>query len=99
MNKTELVAAISEKTELTKKDSEKALKALIDVVAEELKKGEKVQLIGFGSFEVRDRAARTGKNPLTGEEMNIPAAKVPAFKAGRALKILLTTSNFKKIYK
>ena len=71
MNKTELVAAISEKTELTKKDSEKALKALIDVVAEELKKGEKVQLIGFGSFEVRDRAARTGKNPLTGEEMNI----------------------------
>ena len=89
MNKTELVAAISEKTELTKKDSEKALKALIDVVAEELKKGEKVQLIGFGSFEVRDRAARTGKNPLTGEEMNIPAAKVPAFKAGRALKDLV----------
>ncbi len=63
MNKTELVAAISEKTELTKKDSEKALKALIDVVAEELKKGEKVQLVGFGTFEVSERAARTGKKP------------------------------------
>ena len=70
MNKTELVAAISEKTELTKKDSEKALKALIDVVAEELKKGEKVQLVGFGTFEVSERAARTGKNPQTGAEIN-----------------------------
>ena len=69
MNKTELVAAISEKTELTKKDSEKALKALIDVVAEELKKGEKVQLVGFGTFEVSERAARTGKNPQTGAEL------------------------------
>ena len=69
MNKTELVAAISEKTELTKKDSEKALKALIDVVAEELKKGEKVQLVGFGTFEVSERAARTGKNPQTGAEI------------------------------
>ena len=86
MNKTELVAAISEKTELTKKDSEKALKALIDVVAEELKKGEKVQLVGFGTFEVSERAARTGKNPQTGAEIKISACKAPKFKAGKALK-------------
>ena len=86
MNKTELVAAISEKTELTKKDSEKALKALIDVVAEELKKGEKVQLVGFGTFEVSERAARTGKNPQTGAEIKIAACNAPKFKAGKALK-------------
>ena len=86
MNKTELVAAISEKTELTKKDSEKALKALIDVVAEELKNGEKVQLVGFGTFEVSERAARTGKNPQTGAEIKIAACKAPKFKAGKALK-------------
>ena len=86
MNKTELVAAISEKTELTKKDSEKALKALIDVVAEELMKGEKVQLVGFGTFEVSERAARTGKNPQTGAEIKIAACKAPKFKAGKALK-------------
>lgn len=86
MNKTELVAAISEKTELTKKDSEKALKALIDVVAEELKKGEKVQLVGFGTFEVAERAAREGRNPQTGETMTIAASKNPKFKAGKALK-------------
>ena len=86
MNKTELVAAISEKTELTKKDSEKALKALIDVVAEELKKGEKIQLVGFGTFEVSERAARTGRNPQTGAEMTIAASKAPKFKAGKALK-------------
>lgn len=86
MNKTELVAAISEKTELTKKDSEKALKALIDVVAEELKKGEKVQLVGFGTFEVAERAAREGRNPQTGETMKIEASKSPKFKAGKALK-------------
>ena len=86
MNKTELVVAISEKTELTKKDSEKALKALIDVVAEELKKGEKVQLVGFGTFEVSERAARTGKNPQTGAEIKIAACKAPKFKAGKALK-------------
>ena len=89
MNKTELVAAISEKTELTKKDSEKALKALIDVVAEELKKGEKVQLVGFGTFEVSERAARTGKNPQTGAEIKIAACKAPKFKAGKALKDLI----------
>ena len=86
MNKTELVAAIADKTELSKKDSEKALKAFIDVVGEELKKGEKIQLVGFGTFEVTERAARTGKNPRTGEAIQIAASKVPAFKAGRALK-------------
>ena len=91
MNKTEIVAAISEKTELTKKDSEKALKALIDVVAEELKKGEKVQLVGFGTFEVSERAARTGKNPQTGAEIKIAACKAPKFKAGKALKDVVNT--------
>ena len=86
MNKTELVAAIAEKTELTKKDSEKALKAFIDVVTEELKKGEKVQLVGFGTFEVAKRNSRTGKNPQTGKAIKIPACKAPKFKAGKALK-------------
>ena len=89
MNKTELVAAIAEKTELTKKDSEKALKAFIDVVTEELKKGEKVQLVGFGTFEVATREARTGRNPRTGAEMTIPASKAPKFKAGKALKDMI----------
>ena len=89
MNKQELLSAISEKSGLTKKDSEAALAAFIETVQESLKKGDKVQLIGFGSFEVRERAARSGKNPLTGEPMDIPAAKVPAFKAGRALKDLI----------
>ncbi|MFQ7574817.1 MAG: HU family DNA-binding protein [Lachnospira sp.] len=86
MNKTELVAAIAEKTELSKKDSEKALKAFIDVVSEELKKGEKIQLVGFGTFEVASRAARTGKNPQTGKAIEIAACKAPKFKAGKALK-------------
>ena len=86
MNKTELVAAVAEKAELSKKDSEKALKAFIDVVAEELKKGEKIQLVGFGTFEVAERAAREGRNPLTGEKMTIKASKAPKFKAGKALK-------------
>ncbi len=86
MNKTELVAAMAEKAELSKKDSEKALKAFIDVVAEELKKGEKIQLVGFGTFEVAERAAREGRNPLTGEKMTIKASKAPKFKAGKALK-------------
>ena len=86
MNKTELVAAMAEKAELSKKDSEKALKAFIDVVSEELQKGEKIQLVGFGSFEVSERAARTGKNPQTGAEIKIPASKAPKFKAGKALK-------------
>lgn len=86
MNKTELVATIADKTELSKKDSEKALKAFIDVVAEELQKGEKIQLVGFGTFEVAERAAREGRNPLTGEKMQISASKAPKFKAGKALK-------------
>ena len=79
MNKTELVAAIAKKTELSKKDAEKALKAFTDIVADELKKGEKVQLVGFGSFEVAERAAREGINPLTKQPMSIPASKAPKF--------------------
>ena len=86
MNKAELVAAIAEKTELSKKDSEKALKAFIDVVTEELKKGEKVQLVGFGTFETSKRAAREGRNPQTGETMKIAASVAPKFKPGKALK-------------
>ena len=86
MNKTELVAAMAEKTELSKKDAEKALKAFTDVVAEELKKGEKVQLVGFGTFEVAEREAREGRNTRTGETMTIAASKSPKFKAGKALK-------------
>lgn len=86
MNKAELVAAIAEKTELSKKDSEKALKAFIDVVTDELKKGEKIQLVGFGTFEVSKRAAREGRNPQTGKTMKIAASKAPKFKAGKALK-------------
>ena len=86
MNKTEFIAAVAEKAEISKKDSEKALKAFIDVVADELKKGEKIQLVGFGTFEVIERAAREGRNPLTGETMQIKASKAPKFKAGKALK-------------
>lgn len=86
MNKTELISAIAEKTQLTKKDSELALKAFMNVVSEELKKGEKIQLVGFGTFEVAKRAARTGKNPQTGKEIAIPASKSAKFKAGKALK-------------
>ena len=86
MNKTELVAAMAEKTELSKKDAEKVLKAFTDVVAEELTKGEKIQLVGFGTFEVVDRPAREGRNPKTGETMKIAASKAPKFKAGKALK-------------
>ena len=86
MNRTELVAAIAEKTELSRKDAEKALKAFTDVVAEQLKNGEKVQLVGFGTFEVSERAERDGRNPLTGEAMKIKASRSPKFKAGKALK-------------
>ena len=86
MNKTELVAAMAEAAEISKKDAEKALKAFTDVVADELKKGEKVQLVGFGTFEVSERAAREGRNPQTGETMKIEASKAPKFKAGKALK-------------
>ena len=84
MNRTELIAAMAEKTELSKKDAEKALKAFTDVVAEELKKGEKIQLVGFGTFEVSERAAREGRNPRSGETMTIAASKSPKFKAGKA---------------
>lgn len=86
MNKTELVASVAEKAEITKKEAEKVVGAIFDSIEEALAKGDKVQLIGFGTFEVRERAARTGRNPRTGEEITIPAAKVPAFKPGKALK-------------
>ena len=86
MNKTELIAAVAEKAELSKKDAEKAVKAFTDVVSEELVHGGKIQLVGFGTFEVSERAAREGRNPKSGEVMNIPASKTPKFKAGKALK-------------
>ena len=86
MNKTELVAAIAEKTDLTKKDAELALTAVVESITEALVKGDKVQLIGFGSFEVKNRAARVGRNPKTKEAIQIPASKTPVFKAGKALK-------------
>ena len=86
MNKTELVAAIAEKAELSKKDSEKALKAFVDVVTAELKIEEKFQYVCFGTFEVSKRAAREGRNPQTGKTMKIEACKAPRFKAGKALK-------------
>ena len=86
MNKTELVAAMADAAGLSKKDAEKALKAFTDVVAEELKKDGKVQLVGFGTFEVSERAAREGRNPQTGKTMSNPASKAPKFKAGKALK-------------
>ena len=86
MNRVELVAAIAEQTELSKKDAEKALKAFTDVVTEELKKGGKIQLVGFGTFEVSERAAREGRNPQTGKTMTSAASKAPRFKAGKALK-------------
>lgn len=86
MNKTELIAAIAGNAEISKKDAEKAVKAFVDVVTEELQKGEKVQVVGFGTFEVVERAAREGRNLHTGETMMIAASKAPKFKAGKALK-------------
>ncbi len=86
MNKTELVAAMAEKAGLSKKDAEAALKAFTETVTDELKKGEKIALVGFGTFEVSERAAREGRNPLTGAPMTIAASKAPKFKAGKALK-------------
>ena len=86
MNKTELVAAVAEQADISKKDAEKALKAFVDVVTEEMKKGEKVQLVGFGTFEVSERAAREGRNPQSGEVMKIAASKAPKFKAMKSLK-------------
>ena len=86
MNKTELIAAVAEKADLSKKDAEAAITAAVDAIAEALTQGEKVQLVGFGSFEVKTRAARVGRNPKTGEEIPIAEAKLPVFKAGKALK-------------
>ena len=89
MNKTELVAAIAAKAEVSKKDAENVLNAFIDTVGSTLKSGDKIQLVGFGTFETRERAARKGKNPQTGAVIDIPAATVPAFKAGKALKEII----------
>ena len=89
MNKTELTAAMAEQAGIYIKDAEKALKAFTDVVSDELNKGGKVQLVGFGTFEVSERAAREGRNPQTGKSMKIAASKAPKFKAGKALKDLV----------
>ena len=86
MNKTELIAAVAEKAEISKKDAEKAVKAFTDVVSEELVNGGKIQLVGFGTFEVSERPAREGRNPRTGETLTIAATKTPKFKVGKALK-------------
>lgn len=86
MNKAELIAAVAAAAEISKKDAEIAVSATLDTITNALKEGDKVQLVGFGSFEVKERAARTGKNPATGEHIDIPASKAPAFKAGKAFK-------------
>ena len=86
MNKAELITAIAEKSGLNKKDAEKATNAFVDVITETLQKGDKVQLVGFGGFEVKNRAARMGRNPKTKEQISIPASSVPVFKAGKAFK-------------
>ncbi len=86
MNKTDLINSVSEQTQLSKKDVSKTVDAVFEAIESSLKGGDKVQLIGFGNFEVRERAARKGRNPQTGEEIEIPASKVPAFKPGKALK-------------
>ena len=86
MNKTDLIAAVAAKTGETKKSAEASINAIVDVIAETLASGDKIQLVGFGSFEVRQRAARKGRNPQTGKEMKIAAKKAPVFKAGKALK-------------
>lgn len=86
MNKSELIAEVAAKAELTKKDADVAVNATIEVITEALKCGERVQLVGFGTFEVRERGARTGRDPRTNKEIKIPASKAPAFKSGKALK-------------
>ncbi|HPX92992.1 MAG TPA: HU family DNA-binding protein [Bacillota bacterium] len=91
MNKTDLINAVAAKTELSKKDSDKAVSAVFDVITEQLAAGEKVVLVGFGTFEVRHRAARKGRNPSTKEEILIPATKAPAFKAGKGLKTIVNS--------
>ena len=93
MNKTELVASVAEKAGLTKKDSEKAVNAVLATVTESLQKGDKVQLVGFGTFEVRERKARKAKNPQTKDDIVIPETKVPAFKAGKGLKDVVAKKN------
>lgn len=89
MNKTELIAKVAEATEMTKKEATQSVEAILTVITEALRSGDKVQLIGFGNFEVRDRAARKGRNPQTGEEIDIPASKVPAFRPGKQLKAMV----------
>ena len=89
MNKTELIAAIADQAEISKKDAEAALNAFTGIVGDALKKGDKIQLVGFGTFEVSERSARTGRNPQTGETIKIKASKSPKFKAGKALKDLV----------
>lgn len=86
MNKAELIAQVAEKSDMTKKDAEKAVSAVLAAIEEALARGDKVQLVGFGTFEVRERAARKGRNPQTGEEIEISAARVPVFKAGKSLR-------------
>ncbi|MFD0711149.1 HU family DNA-binding protein [Paenibacillus sp. GCM10027626] len=86
MNKTELIAKVAELTDLSKKDASKAVDAVFDAISEALQSGDKVQLVGFGNFEVKSREARKGRNPQTGQEIDIPASKIPSFKAGKALK-------------
>ena len=86
MNKAELIAAVAEKAGLSKKDTEKVINAAFDTITDELVAGEQVSLVGFGSFDVRNRAERTGRNPVTREEITIPASRTPVFKAGKAIK-------------
>ncbi|GGF87887.1 HU family DNA-binding protein [Paenibacillus abyssi] len=90
MNKTDLIAKVAESTELSKKDATKAVDAVFDAISDALQSGEKVQLVGFGNFEVRERSARKGRNPQTGEEIEIAASKMPAFKPGKSLKDLVS---------
>lgn len=90
MNKTELIAKVAELTDLSKKDASKAVDAVFDAISESLQGGDKVQLVGFGNFEVKSREARKGRNPQTGEEIDIPASKIPSFKAGKSLKDLVS---------
>lgn len=90
MNKTELVAKVAEMTDLSKKDAQRAVEAVFDAITDALKSGDKVQLMGFGNFEIRERSARKGRNPQTGEEIDIAASKVPAFKPGKALRESVT---------
>jgi DNA-binding protein HU-beta len=96
MNKSELIAALAEKSDFSKKDAEKALNAFVDVISGSLAKGDKVQLIGFGTFDVKKRPARVARNPRTGAEIKIAASKAPAFKAGKALKDKVNTPAKKK---